>query len=161
MRNYAQHSGGAGRERSRRMLQGADGRGGCERTRAPKPPRSVATRAEIGPLPARNRSYSAPRSVATRTEIGRNPHRDRSQPAPRSVRFRLEIGRTIPGGADQPEDGKRPPNHYASTTRRAAAQTFSLLFYDFMAKHLLITTLHRRILTILTIRIILGANTNQ
>ena len=94
---------------------------------------------------------------------GRAPQnrRDRSQPAPRSVRFRLEIGRTIPGGADQPEDGKRPPNHYASTTRRAAAQTFSLLFYDFMAKHLLITTLHRRIPIILTIHIILGVNASQ
>ena len=117
--------------------------------------------AEIGRNPRRDRSTSGSRSVVLRAEIGRKPHRDRSQPAPRSVHFRLEIGRTIPGGADQPEDGKRPPNHYASTTRRAAAQTFSLLFYDFMAKHLLITTLHRRILTILTIRIILGANTNQ
>ena len=94
---------------------------------------------------------------------GRAPQnrRDRSQPAPRSVHFRLEIGRTIPGGADQPEDGKRPPNQYASTNRRAAAQTFLLLFYDFMAKHLLITTLHRRIPIILTIHIILGVNASQ
>ena len=142
MRNYAQHSRGAGGtegERSRRMLQGADGRGGCERTRAPK----------------------SPRSVHFRLEIGRTPRRDRSQTASRSVRFRLEIGRTSPGGADQPADGKRPPNQYASTNRRAAAQTFLLLFDDFTTKHLLITTLHRRIPIILTIHIILGVNASQ
>ena len=139
MRNYAQHSGGAGCERTCRMPQGADGRGGCERTRIPKPPRSVHFR----------------------LEIGRTPRRDRSQTASRSVRFRLEIGRTSPGGADQPADGKRPPNQYASTNRRAAAQTFLLLFDDFTTKHLLITTLHRRIPIILTIHIILGVNASQ
>ena len=139
MRNYAQHSGGAGRERTCRMPQKASGRAGCERTRAPKPPRSVHFR----------------------LEIGRTPRRDRSQTASRSVRFRLEIGRTSPGGADQPADAKRPPNQYASTNRRAAAQTFLLLFDDFTTKHILITTLHRRIPIILTIHIILGVNASQ
>ena len=42
------------------------------------PPRSVALRAEIGPVPARDRSYPAPRSVQFRLEIGRTPRRDRS-----------------------------------------------------------------------------------
>jgi len=34
-------------------------------------------RAEIGPVPRRDRSGSAPRSVALRTEIGPVPRRDR------------------------------------------------------------------------------------
>ena len=124
MRNYAQHSRGAGGtegERSRRMLQGADGRGGCERTRAPKPPRSVATRAEIGPLPARDRSYSAPRSVANRIEIGRNPRRDRSASGSKSVgRFRAAqtSQRTEKGHQTtmraQPEERRRKHSHYSS-----------------------------------------------
>ena len=142
MQHYAQLCAALGRRRTRadaQMAQKASGRAGCERTRAPK----------------------SPRSVHFRLEIGRTPRRDRSQTASRSVRFRLEIGRTSPGGADQPADGKRPPNQYASTNRRAAAQTFLLLFDDFTTKHLLITTLHRRIPIILTIHIILGVNASQ
>ena len=42
------------------------------------PPRSVRFRREIGPVPARDRSYPAPRSVHFRLEIGRTPRRDRS-----------------------------------------------------------------------------------
>ena len=40
--------------------------------------------AEIGPLPARDRSYSAPRSVANRIEIGPLPARNRSDESWRS-----------------------------------------------------------------------------
>ena len=39
-------------------------------------PRSVRFRAEIGPVPRRDRFTSAPRSVEFRTEIGSVPHRD-------------------------------------------------------------------------------------
>ena len=145
MQHYAQLCAALGRRRTRadaQMAQKASGRADGaegERTRTPKPPRSVHFR----------------------LEIGRTPRRDRSQTASRSVRFRLEIGRTSPGGADQPADAKRPPNQYASTNRRAAAQTFLLLFDDFTTKHILITTLHRRIPIILTIHIILGVNASQ
>ena len=57
----------------------------CRTATLPFSPRSVALRAEIGPLPHRNRSHSAPRSVRFRREIGRTPCRDRSSSAPRSV----------------------------------------------------------------------------
>jgi len=42
------------------------------------PPRAVVLRAEIGPVPARDRSQLASRSVRFRLEIGRTPRRDRS-----------------------------------------------------------------------------------
>ena len=127
--------------RSTRTAQDASGRAGCRRVL----------------MDAQDASGRAPKAA----EIGPLPARDRSQTASRSVRFRLEIGRTSPGGADQPADAKRPPNQYASTNRRAAAQTFLLLFDDFTTKHLLITTFHRRLPIILTIHIILGANASQ
>ena len=48
------------------------------RDRSQSASRSVALRAEIGPIPRRDRSGSASRSVALRAEIGPVPHRDRS-----------------------------------------------------------------------------------
>ena len=63
------------------------------------PPRSVALRAEIGPLPARDRSYPAPRSVHFRLEIGRTPHRDRSSSTSRLRRVRTsETWVSVSGG---------------------------------------------------------------
>ena len=68
MQHYAQLCAALGRRRTRadaQMAQKASGRAGCERTRIPKPPRSVVTRIEIGRNPRRDRSGSASRSVAT------------------------------------------------------------------------------------------------
>ena len=55
------------------------------RDRSQSASRSVALRAEIGPVPSRNRSHSAPRSVRFRHEIGPVPPRDRSNSAPKSA----------------------------------------------------------------------------
>ena len=90
---------------------------GRRRTRADARPKV----AEIGPLPARDRSYSAPRSVANRIEIGRNPRRDRSASGSKSVgRFRAaqtsqrtEKGRQTNMRA-QTEERRRKHSYYSS-----------------------------------------------
>ena len=61
------------------------------RMRSAPPGCSGTPLTEIGPVPARDRSYSAPRSVHFRLEIGPVPRRDRSNSAPRSVHFRAEV----------------------------------------------------------------------
>ena len=98
MRNYAQHSGGAGRERTCRMPQKASGRAGCERTR-------------------RMRADARPKT----TEIGRNPRRDRSASGSKSVgRFRAAqtSQRTEKGRQTimrtQPEERRRKHSYYSS-----------------------------------------------